>query len=124
MTYKTEDDLPAYLYLRLSQDRTGEGAAVERQDADGRLLAAAKHWPIAGVFSDNDRSATDESVTRDDFEKMIKLVEAGTVRRIIVWHLDRLVRRMSGRTQGRGTRKARVGRTDGGVAGRGRCYGA
>lgn len=90
----TEDSVGTAMYLRISQDRTGQAAGVERQQQDCDLLAQAKHWPIASKLIDNDISAT-TAKRRPAFEELIALVESGAVRRVVVWHLDRLVRKMS-----------------------------
>ena len=86
------------IYLRISQDRTGDAAGVERQQQDCGLLAQAKHWPITTVLTDNDISAS-SSKRRPAFEELLAQVAAGDVRRVVVWHLDRLVRKMSDLTR-------------------------
>lgn len=75
------------LYARQSLDRSGEGAAIDRQLAECRDLCAAKGWQIAEVFTDNDTSAT-SGKARPGFEALLD----SRPQRIVVWHVDRLVR--------------------------------
>jgi DNA invertase Pin-like site-specific DNA recombinase len=77
----------ATIYLRQSEDKTGEAAAVSRQLAECREFCAAKGWTVREVFEDNDRSAT-TGKARPAFEALL----ASKPQRIVVWHVDRLVR--------------------------------
>jgi site-specific DNA recombinase len=77
----------ATIYLRQSQDKAGEGAAVERQLSACQELCAAKGWTVAQVLTDNDISAT-TGKARPGFEALL----SSNPRRIVVWHIDRLVR--------------------------------
>jgi site-specific DNA recombinase len=84
---KRKDQGTATIYLRVSQDKTGEGLAVERQEAECRALAERNGWAIREVFTDNDISAT-TGKRRPGFEALL----LSNPERIIVWHIDRLVR--------------------------------
>ncbi|WP_457098822.1 recombinase family protein [Microbacterium sp. P5_E9] len=77
----------AVIYLRISQDRTGEALGVERQEKDCRDLARRLGLHVERVYRDNDISATNGKV-RPDFEKML----AARPEAIIAWHQDRLLR--------------------------------
>lgn len=77
----------ATIYLRQSQDKAGEGAAVSRQLSACRELCEAKGWTVAQVLTDNDISAT-TGKARPGFETLL----SSNPRRIVVWHIDRLVR--------------------------------
>ena len=77
----------ATIYVRQSLDKAGEGAAVSRQLSACRELCAVKGWTIAQVLTDNDISAT-TGKRRPGFETLL----ASNPRRIVVWHVDRLVR--------------------------------
>lgn len=79
------------IYVRQSQDKAGNEAAVERQESACRLLAEAKGWSKVALYRDNDRSATDGK-ERPEFERLIADIECGTVEAVVVWHLDRLTR--------------------------------
>lgn len=83
----------AALYFRQSEDRSGEEWAVERQREDVRRLAQTRGWNIIGEFIDNDISAT-TGKPRPQFNKMMRLVEAGEIDVIVAKHLDRLLRRL------------------------------
>jgi len=84
---KRKDQGTATIYLRVSQDKTGEGLAVERQEAECRALAERNGWAIREVFTDNDISAT-TGKRRPAFEALL----LSSPDRVIVWHIDRLVR--------------------------------
>src|SRR5690349_3900675 len=86
------------VYVRQSEDKTGHAAAVQRQEADCRLMAQAKGWETPALYADNSISAT-SGKTRPDFERLIADVERGTITRIVVWHLDRLTRSMKDLTR-------------------------
>lgn len=75
------------IYLRQSEDKTGERAAVERQLAECRDFCDAKGWTVSAVLQDNDISATSGAV-RPAFEVLL----SSRPDRIVVWHIDRLVR--------------------------------
>lgn len=77
----------ASLYLRVSQDKSGESLAVERQELECRALAERNGWTIKDVFIDNDISAT-TGKRRPAFEALL----LSNPERVICWHIDRLVR--------------------------------
>lgn len=79
------------IYLRQSQDKTGEEAGVERQEKACRSLAEAKGSTDLALYRDNDGSATNGK-ERPEFERLVRDVEAGKVTAILVFHLDRLTR--------------------------------
>ncbi|MGI8680626.1 MAG: recombinase family protein [Mycobacteriales bacterium] len=47
----------AAIYCRLSQDRTGAGVVVDRQERECRQLAESLGWTVSKVYVDNDVSA-------------------------------------------------------------------
>ncbi|WP_373313907.1 recombinase family protein [Planosporangium flavigriseum] len=51
-TSPTATALRAVLYLRMSMDRTGEGAGLERQEQACRALALARGWEVIDVVDD------------------------------------------------------------------------
>jgi DNA invertase Pin-like site-specific DNA recombinase len=84
----------AALYIRLSQDATGQRAGVTRQLEDCRALADRLGWQvIEPPFDDNDQSAYNG--TRPGFEALLTAVKRGQVDAIITWHPDRLYRRVA-----------------------------
>jgi site-specific DNA recombinase len=80
------------IYVRQSLDRDGEGAAVGRQLEECRSLAAAHNIVVGREFVDNDVSAS--KGTRPEFVRLLAAIQAGEVSTIIVWHTDRLYRRV------------------------------
>jgi site-specific DNA recombinase len=84
----------AGVYLRQSQDRTGEGLGVDRQRDDVGRLITARGWTVAGEFVDNDVSASSRK-PRPQFVKMMAGVDAGEFDVIVARHMDRLLRRLT-----------------------------
>jgi site-specific DNA recombinase len=83
------------LYTRLSLDPTGEQTATARQEAACRSFAAARGWTITEVLEDVDLSAYQRRVVRPGFERLRELAELEHIDGVVVWKLDRLVRRPS-----------------------------
>ena len=91
----TMPDRPrAAIYTRISKDVTGEGAVVARQEADCRELADRRDLEVVEVFSDNDTSAY-TGKARPGYEQLLAGIEAGRIDAVVVWHTDRLYRRMA-----------------------------
>src|SRR5688500_14059474 len=86
----------AAIYLRQSRDAAGDGLAVERQRQDCERLAAERGWTVipGGVLTDNDMSAS-TGRRRPGYERLLELIDARAVDVVIVWHLDRLTRRLA-----------------------------
>lgn len=78
------------VYLRISQDRTGQQAGIQRQQEDCLALAARLGIADPLVFIDNDVSAFDGG-RRPGYDAMVTQVRGGASL-IIVWHVDRLYR--------------------------------
>src|SRR4030081_3761184 len=85
--------LRAAIYTRISHDRTGEGAGVERQLHACKMLAEFRGLNVVAVFSDNDISAY-SGKKRPGFEKLLAAIARGEIDVVICWHPDRLYRRM------------------------------
>ena len=81
----------AGLYARISFDPTGAREGVDRQLAELQALAERRGWDAA-VYTDNDLSASQESVRRPEFERMLADADAGRLDVIAAWHTDRLTR--------------------------------
>lgn len=81
----------AIIYTRISQDQTGEGAGVERQEEACRQLAASRGWEVVGVESDNSISAY-TGKERPAFERALTAARNGECDVIIAWDIDRLTR--------------------------------
>ncbi len=81
----------AAIYTRISDDRLGDGAGVQRQEMDCRALLEQKGWQLAGVYCDDNISAYSER-SRPEYRRMLGDIKAGRVDAVVVWHLDRLHR--------------------------------
>ena len=80
------------LYSRISDDRDGTRAGVERQHEDLVNLAAGQGWDVVGDFTDNDITAyTDKN--RPGWDAALELLETGDIDVLAVWASDRLTRR-------------------------------
>lgn len=84
----------AVVYTRISRDPTGQQAGVTRQEDDCRKLAQEHGWEVGTVFSDNDTSAY-SGTPRPGYRAMLEAIRAGRVDVVVVWHVDRLYRRVS-----------------------------
>lgn len=81
----------AVVYCRISQDRTGAGLGVQRQEADCRELAASMGLKVVATYADNDLSAY-SSKPRPAYIDMLKRLAEGKINYVLVWHYDRLHR--------------------------------
>lgn len=81
----------AALYLRISLDKTGKRAGVERQRTDCEALCGRRDWAVAAVYEDNSVSAYN-GTTRPGYERLVAAVAAGEVDVVVAWHTDRLWR--------------------------------
>lgn len=86
------------VYLRISEDRLGEGLGVERQREDARALTERHGWAVR-EFVDNDISATSGKF-RPGYAALMAAVKAGEVERIVVFHTSRLWRNRRERADG------------------------
>lgn len=84
----------AFVYLRQSLDRTGSGAAVDRQREDCLKLCQDRGWDVARVFVDNDVSAS-STRPRPEYVKLLAAVERGEAEVLVAWHVDRLTRKLT-----------------------------
>lgn len=81
----------AIIYTRISQDRSGDGAGIDRQLVDCRAKAQANGWTVVAELSDNDVSAY-SGRPRPAYLELLKLLEAAQADAVIAWHEDRLHR--------------------------------
>jgi DNA invertase Pin-like site-specific DNA recombinase len=81
----------AAMYLRISEDRTGDQLGVVRQRQDCQELCRSKGW-TAVEYVDNDISAT-SSKPRPAYEQMLTDIRDGHLGAVVAWDLDRLHRR-------------------------------
>lgn len=83
--------MECFIYCRISEDRTGAGLGVSRQEAECRELADRLGWTVADVFTDNDISAY-SGKHRPGYRKLLDRLSQGEVGGVIAWHTDRLHR--------------------------------
>jgi DNA invertase Pin-like site-specific DNA recombinase len=83
------------IYTRISLDRRGESESPPRQEADCRAVAKLRGWEVAEVYSDRDTSAFNTKVRRPQYERLLRDLADRKVGAVIVWKLDRLVRRFT-----------------------------
>ena len=81
------------IYTRVSREDTEQPSSTRRQELACREYAQARGWDIFDVYEDIDVSAYDRRVRRPAFERLIRIVAGGQVNGVLVWKLDRLVRR-------------------------------
>ncbi len=81
----------AAVYCRLSQDRSGVGLVVERQERECRDLARSLGWQVVEVFTDNDVSAY-RAKRRPDYQRLLEAIRSGHVDAVLAWNTDRLHR--------------------------------
>jgi Site-specific recombinases, DNA invertase Pin homologs len=82
----------AFIYARISQDRSAEGLGVQRQEEVCRQFAASHGLEVVEVYSDNDVSAF-SGRTRPEYDAMLHRLKAREVEAVICWRMDRLHRR-------------------------------
>jgi site-specific DNA recombinase len=83
----------AAIYTRISKDKTGQAAGVERQWEDCEKLAESLTWEVVDLYEDNDISAY-SGKRRPRFEDLMDDITAGRVDAVLCWHTDRLYRSM------------------------------
>lgn len=84
-------DVNAIVYLRISDDRAGDEAGVDRQREDCERRCRDRDWTIVAVESDNDVSAAGKR-KRPGFEAMLTRIASGDVQVVVAWALDRIQR--------------------------------
>jgi DNA invertase Pin-like site-specific DNA recombinase len=82
------------IYTRLSRDLTdGTQSSTDRQERLCRAHAEARGWVVGEVFCDVDLSAFQPKVARPAYEALLHRVATRGVDAVVVWRLDRLMRR-------------------------------
>ena len=74
-------------------DRAGDELGVTRQRQDCERLAVERGWTIVATLSDNDTSASKGH--RRGFVELLGLIDSQAVDVVVVWAVDRLVRRLA-----------------------------
>ena len=81
------------IYTRVSHQDQENPGSTRRQKHACRGVAELRGWQVAEVLEDVDVSAFTRGVRRPAFERLMTLVAGGSVNGVLVWKLDRLVRR-------------------------------
>lgn len=81
------------VYVRISSDRTGERAGVDRQTEDCVKLCERLGLETPIILTDNDVSAYSRRTTRPGWRQLVGMMERQEVEAIVAWHSDRLYRR-------------------------------
>jgi len=84
----------AVIYVRISLDKSGEGAANERQEERCRGLAVARGWDVVAVIDDTISASKVKASERPGWRKVLAMIEAGEVDVVVAYHLDRITRTM------------------------------
>ena len=87
------------VYARISLDPSGAEIGVGNQIAAGCDLCARTGWDDPATYADDDLSAT-YGGPRPAYERLLADIEAGTVDRVVVYHLSRLWRNRAERAAG------------------------
>lgn len=80
----------ALIYVRLSVDKDGTSAGVERQEAACRKLCAERGYAVVAVLGAADGSALKDA--RPGFVELLRLARAGAADVVVGWSHDRLSR--------------------------------
>ena len=81
------------IYARQSRKRNSSYSSCEAQVRVCQELANACRFEIRGVYIDEGESS--ESLDRIQMNRLLAAVDAGEVKRLIVYSIDRLTRRLS-----------------------------
>jgi DNA invertase Pin-like site-specific DNA recombinase len=81
----------AAIYTRISSDPDGDQLGVTRQEEDCRTLCERRGWEVAGVYTDDDRSAY-SGKPRPRYIELCNDIKAGKVDAVVAWHPDRVHR--------------------------------
>jgi DNA invertase Pin-like site-specific DNA recombinase len=84
----------AACYLRISSDPNDKREGVDRQREDTAILCEAKDWAVAGLYVDNNRSASNGK-QRPEWERLLQDIEAGKIDAVAAWDQDRQWRKMA-----------------------------
>lgn len=83
------------IYARLSQTHGRDETSTGRQIESCLQYSRARHWDVAHILRDVDYSAFRDRIERPSYEELVACIEAGDVDLVVVWKLDRLMRRPS-----------------------------
>ena len=92
MTPKKVQERRAVVYVRLSQDRTGEKESPQTQEKNCRAYCERQGWEVVKVFEDRDVSGF-KRVATPGLDAALEAIGSGRANTLVVWKLDRLTRR-------------------------------
>jgi site-specific DNA recombinase len=92
MKTKTEEPKRAGIYLRISDDREGKEAGVDRQRPDCTNRVKSLGWTLTEEYLDNDRSASNFEKPRPAFERMLDDIASGKIDAVVAYTETRLAR--------------------------------
>src|SRR5205809_493382 len=83
--------LRAGVYVRISMDREGRKAGVDRQSMDSVEKCERKGFTVADVYADNDTSAFD-GAKRPHYDRLCSDIADGLIDVVVAYDQDRLWR--------------------------------
>lgn len=82
--------LEAAIYDRVSDDRSNRRKSVGQQNAANRAACDANGWRVAGVYEDNDLSASRFArEERPDWQRLVADLEGGRFQVLVMWETSR-----------------------------------
>lgn len=81
-------------YLRISSDPQDKREGVDRQRDDTADMCTINGWTVAGVYTDNDRSAS-SGADRPAWKRLLGDITEGKIDAVVVWNQDRGWRKMA-----------------------------
>jgi DNA invertase Pin-like site-specific DNA recombinase len=93
MKAQQKQPVRAACYCRISSDPKDKREGVDRQREDTSALCELKGWKVAGVYIDNDRSASNGK-NRPEWERLLADIQAGKIDAVAAWDQDRVNRMM------------------------------
>ncbi|WGH84785.1 recombinase family protein [Auritidibacter ignavus] len=79
-------------YMRISQDRTGDGWAIDTQLRKISDLATLRGWRVVAEYEDSSVSASKPRGAGTDWARMLKDANAGQFDIVVAVDIDRLLR--------------------------------
>jgi site-specific DNA recombinase len=88
---RTKAPRRAVVYTRISRDRTGTEAGVQRQEQECRAHVERNGWELIEVLADDDLSAY-SGKTRPGYNRLLAMIKADGADVVVATHPDRLTR--------------------------------
>lgn len=84
--------LTCVIYVRVSKDRDEQASTTDQANAC-RAYATSQGWHVLEVVEEKGLSAYKEDVKRPEYERAIRMVESGAANVLLVWKLNRAMRK-------------------------------